>query len=179
MPRANAKNYTINIAPNANFFALPEFVISHTSKIPAAIAKNFIHYIHSFLLDYSITHKARFVNSFFEIYNILWEIKSEYIIYFLCCKNLVYYILFQIWLVNWCYEPPKVKESLQFYFLIFIEYLLNFVIAETVSHHHRIPRNSVYTYRSINSIARRFQIVIVVHPEKAVTRAKIAAKSHA
>ena len=112
MPRANAKNYTINIAPNANFFALPEFVISHTSKIPAAIAKNFIHYIHSFLLDYSITHKARFVNSFFEIYNILWEIKSEYIIYFLCCKNLVYYILFQIWFVNWHYEPSKIKESL-------------------------------------------------------------------
>lgn len=179
MPRANAKNYTINIAPNANFFALPELVISHTSKIPAAIAKNFIHCIHSFLLDYSITHKARFVNSFFEIYNILWEIESEYIIYFLCCKNLVYYILFQIWLVNWCYEPSKVKESLQFYFLIFIEYLLNLVIAETVSHHHRIPRNSVYAYRSIDSIARRFQIVIVVHPKKTVTRAKIAAKSHA
>ena len=112
MPRANAKNYTINITPNANFFALPEFVISHTSKIPAAIAKNFIHYIHSFLLDYSITHKARFVNNFFEIYNILWEIKSEYIIYFLCYKNLVYNILSKTRLAAIVSEPLKVKESL-------------------------------------------------------------------
>ena len=109
MPRANAKNYTINIAPNANFFALPEFVISHTSKIPAAIAKNFIHYIHSFLLDYSITHKARFVNSFFEIYDILWEIESEYIIYFLCCKNLVYNILLKTRLAAPVREPPNKK----------------------------------------------------------------------
>ena len=72
MPRANAKNHSIDVAPTADLLTLLKFIILYSAKVPAAITKNFVHFVYLFLIylylfcNYSIAQMMQLVNSSIE-----------------------------------------------------------------------------------------------------------------
>ena len=51
MPRANAKDHLIDVAPDADVLTLLKLVVPRAAKVPAAITKNFIHCVYlSFMI---------------------------------------------------------------------------------------------------------------------------------
>ena len=51
MPRANAEDHSIDVAPDADVLTLLKLIIPRAAKVPAAITKNFIHCIYlSFMI---------------------------------------------------------------------------------------------------------------------------------
>ena len=69
MPRADAENHSIDVAPDADVLAFLKLVVPRAAKVPTAITKNFIHFIYltiPFLYCiFIIACLARFVKGFF------------------------------------------------------------------------------------------------------------------